>query len=160
MLADAWVRWQADEGMGLDYGIEHLKRAVLAADKAAAQAVVAKKEAVALAAMRRYLEKPDVIGAAQRNKAKAIRTRALGSPEACKRQADYDLETVKLLAADFPAWLEEAGVAGFLRSVLELGNFFDHQANLITSSDEVADAELLLKLSQLMRGAFEKPLQA
>ena len=160
-LADAWVLWQKEAQLGLDYGLEHLTRAVVAASNASAKILTGgekDKQAAAVAAVRDYIAKPGTFPARIKQRALMIRSRALGSKDACERQSEYDLETVQMLSADFPFWLEEVGFGGFLRSVHELGRYCDAQAHIMQTDLEVSDADLLLRISQLMRLSFEKPL--
>lgn len=119
-LGDALPVWQKQMGPGLDAVFSAVKSLIRELDVAAAAAdragrgINGERAALVGALESRLAAGPEILpGVAKQKK---IRLAELG-PDAAELQLAYDVKTLELMAADFPAWYAEAGSGGFFKSL-------------------------------------------
>jgi len=123
-LVKSWKTWQQVAPMGIDYGIVQLRKLVVGVDRHCALPKVAAlpkagQVAEGVAEMNRLLSLPP-FHVADLRRTQALRRKSCKGKDAARLSADYHTKTVQMLADDFPAWLEEVELGGFLASVHEL----------------------------------------
>lgn len=123
-LVEEVQKWQAAAPLGLDFVMERLARMVRRVDDVctAVGGDMDTQRQAAIAEMHEYLRKPAVIPNVARAQAKR---RKLHAKNEVALSGGYDIRTMKMLSEDWPAWLEEAELGGFLHSIAAFVREYD-----------------------------------
>lgn len=90
--------------------------------------------------------------AAQRTK----RERRLRRDKSPKLARAYDAKTIALISEDFPAWYAEAGLWGFVRSLLQLVQVAENIFTEVTEDPEIPKEKVLFMVAFEVRRRFGK----
>ena len=119
-LGNALPVWQKQMGPGLDAVFSAVKSLIYELDSAAAAADRAghgddgERAALVGALESRLAAGPEIApGVAKQKK---VRLAEMG-PDDSASQISYDVKTLELMTADFPAWYADVGVGGFFKSL-------------------------------------------
>ena len=125
-LAQALPVWHQQLGPGLDYVFAGLTALAVAADcaAAAAEATRASMLEVRAAGTNAILEHLAVPKFEQARRQRSARVRCLGGAKKTALQMAYENKTLTLLTQDFEAWYNEAGLGGFIGSLVELTDVY------------------------------------
>lgn len=127
-LGQALPMWQKDLGPGLDASFSAVMMLIREIDAAAAKAEAAGQspEAVRTALVEaleaRLAAGPEILPRVKTEK--AARRAKLGAAKAASLMS-YELKTLELMVAEFPAWYAEVGVGGFFNSLRLILKIFD-----------------------------------
>lgn len=157
-LQAAMQRWYAEAGPGIDVVWYGIFKVIQAADEVAARLGGDDESEMgcrweALKAMQAALAiKWTKETAAQRTK----RERLLRRGESPKLARAYDAKTIALVAEDFPAWYAEAGLWGFVRSLLQLVQVAENVFTEVTEDPEIPKEKVLFMVAFEVRRRFGK----
>lgn len=157
-LQAAMQRWYAEAGPGIDVVWYGIFKVIQAADEVAARLGGDDETEMgcrweALKAMRGALAiKWTKETAAQRTK----RERLLRRGESPKLARAYDAKTIALVAEDFPAWYAEAGLWGFVRSLLQFVQVAENIFTEVTEDPEIPKEKVLFMVAFEVRRRFGK----
>jgi hypothetical protein len=156
-LVEEANKWQSAAPHGLDFVMERLARLVRHIDSTLVekfpQMDIPAQRVEAVALMHAYLNKPPVIPNVSRTQAR--RRKLQGGKKEVANSAAYDTKTMRLLADDWPAWLEEVELGGFLKSIAGLVQEYDKSVKEY-KQDDVEPEKLHFLLSFDLRRKFGK----
>jgi len=123
-LVEEVAKWQSAAPIGLDFVMERLARMVLTVDAACTLVGgdMDQQRFAAVAEMNAYLRKPPVIANVARNQAK--RRKLCSGKKDAELSGAYDSRTLALISEDWPAWLEEGELGGFMQSIIALARAY------------------------------------
>jgi len=127
-LGQALPMWQKDLGPGLDASFSAVMMLIREVDEAASKAEAAGqgldavRESLLEALEARLTAGPEV--PARVKAEKAARIVKLG-PDKAASLMSYELRTLELMVAEFPAWYAEVGIGGFFNSLRLILKIFD-----------------------------------
>lgn len=158
-LAQAWIEWQKEAPVGVDYGIGRMASLLAVIDKEAqsleaAGTPEAEVFASAVKSMHAFMDRPSKSKAT--TKQMNTRRRLEGGKAKSESHDAYHLKTVELLAADFPAWLEEVSLGGFFKSLVEFFTIFDEVFHSVMDNPAVPEDSKLFMVSFDLRQRLGK----
>lgn len=159
-LGNALLTWQKDLGPGLDASFSAVMMLIREIDAAAAKAEAAGQspEAVRTALVEaleaRLAAGPEILPRVKTEK--AARVVKLGADKAAS-QMSYDLKTLELMVAEFPAWYAEVGIGGFFNSLRLILRIFDENFQAAVADGAEFGAVLFVPAFEIRRSMGKVP---
>ena len=159
-LGDALLTWQKDLGPGLDAGFSAVFMLIREIDEAAAKAeaaglgLEAVRTALVDALEARLAAGPEFPPRVKTDK--AARLAKLGADSALS-QMSYDLKTLELVVAEFPAWYAEVGIGGFFNSLRLILKIFDENFQAAAADGADFGAVLFTPAFEIRRSMGKVP---
>lgn len=160
-LVEEANNWQSAAPHGLDFVMERVARLVRHVDQALTQEFgdqanpdIAAERARAVLLMHEFLSRPPVLPKVTRIQAQ--RRKLHGNKKSAELAGRYDVQTLQLLAEDWPAWLEEVELGGFIKSLGELVREYDKTVAEFKARDGMEPEKLHFMVSFEMRHKFGK----